>query len=323
MTEQGYFFGKKVVITGASGFIGSRLARELIGQGAHVTALARPNPDLWRIGDLASTINWSYPDFYDAKSLSAELQRLEPDFIYHLATYYAVDNNVDLAGIIDTNIRLGACLVKAAGRIENLKLFVNAGTCAEYGDVREPADEETRLAPSTVYASTKAAATLVLSQMAADEGVPLTTLRLYNLYGEHESAKRIVPYIILSMLDNKDVSLTACEQEKDYSYVGDFVRAFMQAAVEHKAGAGKLFNIGSGKAIKMRRLVEEIAANLPESKARIDFGALPYRENEMWYQCAVIEEAKKHLNWRPETGLEEGVRKTVDWYRRNCHLYHG
>lgn len=322
MVKSDFFDNKKIVVTGVSGFIGSRLSKELLQRGATVTAFARRNSNLWRIKDFTSEINWVYPDFYSFDDLSDQLLKINPDFIYHLATYYSVDNNVDFSEMIDTNIKVGALLTKAAARVDNLKLLINTGTCAEYGDIQEPANEESRLTPTTIYASTKAANTLIVEQIAADLKVPLTTLRLYNLYGEFEAARRIVPYIILSLLRDNDIKLTACEQAKDYSYIGDFANAYMQAAVEYEKARGMLFNIGSGTTIKMRRLVDEIAANLPQSKAKINFGALPYRENEMWYQSTSIEQAKKYLNWQPEISLRDGVKRIIDWYRNNIHLYH-
>lgn len=315
--------GKKVVVTGASGFIGSRLVKELLDSGALVTALGRRDSDLWRLGSYADKIAWDHPDFLDLDALETALRVSDPDFIFHLATYYSVDNNVDFSEIIDTNIKVGALLVQAAGRLENLKLFINTGTCAEYGDLREEATEEAKLAPNTIYAATKAAASLILHQIADDQGVPMTTLRLYNLYGEFEGARRFVPYIILSLLRGEDVQLTGCEQSKDYSYVGDFVEAFLLAALGYRKAVGEILNIGSGKAVQMKELVDAIAAALPESRSNIKYGARPYRENEMWHQSTSIEQAREHLDWQPQTSLQEGIKKTVDWYKQNRHLYHG
>lgn len=315
----------RALITGATGFVGARLARELLGRGDTVAALARPSGtgDAWRVVGLGDAIEWIEADLARPESVGRALDWAKPEVVFHLATHYAVDNRVDLAAMIDSNVKAGAVVTAACAGLDSLKLLVNTGTCAEYGDFRGPADETTPLAPNNVYASTKAAQTIVVMQLARDLGVPATTLRLYNMYGEYEKPSRLVPDVTLKLLRGERVELTACEQEKDYAYVGDIARAFIAAADAGQACAGEIVNIGSGVTVPIRTVVDEIATHFPGSAELLAFGAREYRPDEMWFQGTSIEKAKRLLGWEPARTLAEGIARTVAWYRENAALYEG
>jgi len=317
-----FFKNKKIAITGVTGFIGNRLAKELIGNGAAIYVLTHKNSkNTWRISDIVEKMTRVETNLCNQEEVYNTLRKIDPDFIYHMATYYSVNNNVDFSEIIDTNIKASVMLLKACEGLKELKLFVNVGTCAEYGDLKEEANENSKLNPNSIYASTKAANTIILHQLAKDCKIPLTTLRLYNIYGEFEKPQRFVPYIILSLLNQETVKLTNCEQAKDYSYLGDIVNAFLKAAENFERAKGEIFNIGSGNTIQMRDLVEEIVRQVGYGQEFVKFGALKYRENEMWHQGTIIEKAKEYLGWKPKVDLKEGLKRTIKWYQKNLNLY--
>ncbi len=315
--------GKRVAVTGATGFVGARLTRELVALGAEVTALSHDDgTGEWRLGDAAGAIRSVETDLGDPVSARAALAAADPETVFHLATYYAVDNDVDLAEMIDTNVKAAAVVVAASAGLPSLEVLVNTGTCAEYGDFRGQADEDTRVDPNNVYASTKAAQTVIAMQLGRDLEVPVTTLRLYNMYGEYEKPSRLVPHVALSLHRGREVRLTAGEQAKDYSYVGDVVRAFLAAGARPAAAAGEVFNIGSGSTVTMRELVEEIARHFPGSEELVRFGALPYRADEMWFQGTSAEKARRLLGWSASTPLSEGIASVVAWYRENADAWY-
>jgi len=318
----GFFDGLPVVMTGATGFVGGRLARELVARGARVTAIHRDDGiGTRRLEEAAASVRFVEADLLDPVAVRDLLDETRPAVIYHMATYYAVDNDVDLGAMIDTNVKAGALLVSACRDRADLRLLVNVGTCAEFGDFRGLADETTRIDPNNAYASTKAAQTVVMRQLGRDLGVPLTTLRLYNMYGEWEKPERLVPYVILSLMRGERVELTAGEQAKDYSYLGDVVDAFLATAEKHGAAAGETLNIGSGVTVTMRGLVEEIAKHFPGSDGLVDFGAKPYRPDEMWFQGTSIAAARRVLGWEPRTSLADGIASVVGWYRDHAAEY--
>lgn len=317
----GAYADTRVCVTGATGFIGSRVVRELLALRANVTVLAHPGSQRSaRLEGVADRVRCVPVDLCDPEAIRAALEAADPQVIFHLATYYAVSNNADLGAMIDTNVKASGLLVQAAATLPGLRMFVNAGTCAEYGDFRGPANEDTPLNPNNAYASTKAAQTLLAMQLGRDLGIPLTTLRLYNIYGEAEKPDRIVPYVALSLIRGQRVELTGAEQAKDYTYLGDMVEALLLAGDTPDA-AGEIINIGSGVTITVRRLVEEVAAQFEDAGNLVVFGARPYRPDEMWFQGTRTEKAERLLGWKATTPLNEGIARVVDWYRANTGFY--
>lgn len=314
-----------VLITGATGFVGAELAKRLLSEGVEVHAVTGPSGgDRWRLHAEEGAIAWHVADITDVAAMTSLVREVRSRVVYHLATYYAVDSTgVDLSAIIDVNVKAGAVVVRAcaAAGLDVVPQLVSAGTCAEFGDLRTPATEDSPLDPTSVYASTKAAQVLVMRQLARDEGVPCSILRLYNMYGPFEKPARLIPHVCLSLIDGRHVPLTQGEQAKDYSYLPDVVDAFMLAGGTPASPEGRVMNIGSGRTVSMRELVTAIAAHFPEGQKLLGWGEVPYRDNEMWFQGTEIACAQRELGWSPRHTLDQGVAETVAWYVRNRVLY--
>lgn len=314
--------GSSVVVTGATGFVGSRLVRELLAAGAQVTALSRsPEPEPWRLAGVGGDLSWARVDFAHPASLRSALEHAQPHYVFHLAALIDMGPEADVTLLDAANVTAAVDLVEACAELEELRLFVQTGSCAEYGDVREPASEDTPLNPNTPYGTSKARATEATLATAEKFGLPLAVLRPYNLYGEFEARTRLTPHVALSLLAGRTVSLTAGEQVKDYHYVGDLAEAYLAAAANASAADGRIFNVGSGEGVTLRAFIETIADALGADRELLAFGAQPYRENEMWHQTARIDRARELLGWEPTHRLAEGVAKTAAWYEENRALY--
>lgn len=311
------------VVTGA-GFIGSRLVRELLARGAAVTVLTlSPDADRTRLGEAAEDVRWVEVDLVDGEAVREALVGVDPAFVFHLAGVIDMSPAADPRRLVDGNVTASANVVAACAGLDSLRLAVSTGTCAEYGDLREPATEDSPVAPNNLYGVTKAAGVLVARQIAEERGVPLAVLRPYNLYGEHEAPARLLPHVVLSLLAGREVPLTEGEQTKDYLYVGDLAQAFLAAGASAEAAAGQVFNIGSGESVTLREFVTSVARALGADESLLRFGAVPYRENEMWRQGTSTAKAEALLGWRPSQSLAEGLAITVGWYRENRGLYGG
>lgn len=322
--QVGALNGARVVLTGATGFVGAALAKRLlVTLDCEVHAITRPSGgDLWRLSGIENQIVWHKADLTNESAVRDLLATIDPDVVFHLATYYAPDSTgIDPRAIVDVNVTAGLVLASACAKLPSLRLLVNVGTCAEFGDLREPACEDSPLAPNSVYASTKAAGSIVMRQAAEEHGVPFTTLRLYNMYGEYEKPSRLFPHVVLSLIDGRDVPLTAGEQAKDYTYVGDVVDAFLLAAAQPDVSAGETYNIASGQTISIRAFIESIASHFPDAEDHLLWGAAPYRENEMWFQGATADKARASLGWVPRQALDESVADVVAWYVKHRSLY--
>lgn len=314
--------GASVVVTGATGFVGSRLVRELLAAGARVTALSRSlEPEPWRLAGVAGDLSWARVQYVSPSSLRAALEHAQPRYVFHLAALIDMGPDADAAALDAVNVTAAVDLVEACAELSDLRLFVQTGSCAEYGDIREPATEDTPLHPNTPYGASKARATEATLATAEKFGLPLTVLRPYNLYGEYEAKTRLTPHVALSLLAGRTVSLTAAEQVKDYHYVGDLAEAYLAAAANAPSAEGRVFNIGSGRGVTLRAFIETIADSLGADRELLAFGAQPYRENEMWHQTARIDSARELLGWEPTHRLEQGVAVTAAWYKENRALY--
>ncbi len=312
--------GARALVTGAAGFVGARLVRELLAVGAEPFALDAPgSADAPRLAGVRCPRMEA--DLSDPAAARDAISEVDPHFVFHLAGTIDMSPRADAPALVAANVTAAANVVAACEHAASLRLAVHTGTCAEYGDARERTGEDSPIGPTSLYGATKAAGTLAARAVAGERGVPLAVLRPYNLYGEHEAPARLVPHVALSLLAGREVPLTGGEQRKDYLYVGDLAGAYLAAARAAKAAAGGVFNVAAGTAVSVRGLVEALADALGADRSLLRFGAVPYRDNEMWSQEADVSRAAEVLGWRAATTLEEGLARTAAWYRENRDLY--
>jgi UDP-glucose 4-epimerase len=146
-------------------------------------------------------------------------------------------------------------------------------------------------------------------------GYPIVTLRLFNLYGEYDISSRIIPDSIIACLMRKELKLTSGKQTRDFNYVKDVIEGILKASDVKKA-IGETINIGSGKEYSIRFLVEKII-ELMGNPIKPSFGAFSYRKNEVWRMRCDNSKARRILNYKPKFSLEEGLKKTIEWYEKN------
>jgi len=309
---------KRILITGATGFVGACLARRLVGMGSQVAAIMRENSDTWRINDILKDIRVCHGDLLDQEQVRQIVKDTRPEIIFHLATYgaYSFQNRIDR--IFDTNI-LGTLHLITALTGTEFDILVNTGSSSEYGVKDNPMAESDLLEPINVYGASKASATLLCQSLARSMDLAVVTLRLFSAYGPYESGGRLIPYIITSCLGGKDLDVTKGEQRRDFLFVEDIVESYLMAASSRRH-AGQIFNIGSGKGYMIKEVIQKIVEQVG-NPVSVRWGAVPYRKGEMWTWQADISRAESVLGWTPGTSLEDGLRKTIEWFRGNMHLY--
>lgn len=309
---------KKILITGATGFVGACLARRLVGMGSQVAAIMRENSDTWRINDILKDIRVCHGDLLNQEQVKRIVKDVKPDIVFHLATYgaYSFQNNVDV--MLNTNILGTLHLITALGGIE-YEVLVNTGSSSEYGVKDDPMAEGDLLEPINVYGVSKASASLLCQSLVRSMDLPIVTLRLFSAYGPYESGGRLIPYIITSCISNKGLDVTKGEQKRDFLFIDDILESYI-AAASSRAHAGQIFNIGSGKGYLVREVIQKVV-DLVGNPVSVNWGAAPYRKGEMWRWQADISKAQSVLGWKPRTSLEDGLKKTIDWFRGNLHLY--
>ncbi|WP_447980620.1 NAD-dependent epimerase/dehydratase family protein [Candidatus Nitrospira bockiana] len=303
----------KVLVTGAAGFIGSHVVRRLIASGCHVYALVRPGSDLSRLRDLLPCVQLVQGDLCGADGIASALESLRPERCIHAAwyvvpgRYLTARENVDMVG---ATLRLAAQLTAlGCGR------FVGIGTCAEYDHEYGYLSENTPTHPATLYGASKLGLHLVLHQLGAVSGMEVAWVRLFYQFGPWEDSRRIVPWIIRSLLADQEVKVTAGEQVRDFLHVEDVASAICAVADSRLIGP---VNIGSGVPVRLRDVLSGIGRIIGRPEL-IRLGAVPYRPvpTDPPFVCANNSRLKTATGWHPSFELDEGLHQTIDWWRQH------
>ena len=297
---------KKVLVTGAYGFIGSNLARRLIRNGCDVHVISRKETNRWRVHNLDFQDHTC--DLRDSAQVDILVKEIRPDTVYHLAAYGCYPTfQQDLNTIVQTNI-MGALNLFSALSKTNYEVLINTGSSSEYGLKSRLMSENDLLEPTNAYGVSKAAITLLCKVL----GRSIVTIRPFSVYGYYEEPTRLIPYVITSCLRSKELKLTKGKQTRDFIFIEDIVDAYIKAGTTPKA-RGEILNIGSGTQHTVEETVLKIV-QLCNKDVGMDWGALTYREGEANCWVADITKAKRVLDWEPKYTLEQGLGKTVKWF---------
>lgn len=307
------------LITGATGFVGSCIARELIRQKKHVSVIVRDKRLNWRLHDIASKLDIYECDLL-SKSLDTAIARIMPTYIFHLASYGSLPFENITAQMVDVNIKGTMNLVNAVKK-NKFKLFVNTGSSSEYGIKSSKMKESDILVPINDYGIIKTAVTLFCQKEAIRNNLPIVTLRLFSPYGYFEDKSRLVPTIIINALKNKPIELSFPNNVRDFIFIEDVVNAFIKAT-ESKTNPGEVFNIGAGKQHRVSDVVS-LVLQITNSNSKIVWGKVKKqaRQTEPKKWEADILKAQKILKWKPEYKLHMGLKKIIEWFRQYYYLY--
>jgi nucleoside-diphosphate-sugar epimerase len=295
-------------VTGAAGFVGSRVARSLVDQGLAVHGVVR-EPGAPRLREL-SGVRIECCDLRDPGGVAELVERVAPERCIHCA-WIATPGEYLLSPENDVHVaaaeELGKALV-AAG----CSRLVGLGTCFEYAPSDAPLAESSPLEPSTPYARAKVATMERLARICEGTTMAFAWARLFYLYGPHEDPRRLVPAITLALLDGRTAPTTGGEQLRDFLHVDDVARALVAVASSELTGA---VNIGSGHAVTVREVVETIG-RLTGRSDLLEIGVLPYAPGDPMVVVADTTRLTREVGWEPTLTLEDGLRQTVaSWDR--------
>ena len=286
-----------IMITGASGFLGSALALHFASSGHEVTLLVRPKSSMHRLGSKASDFRTIQID--GDSSLEDAVSDSVPDVLIHTACSYGRNDEPPLA-IFDANLRLGLLLLQSAAKLDDPVTFINTGTVME----RDVSD----------YALSKAQFSEWGRRVAMHSlgHLKFINVLLQHMYGPGDDTTKFSTRIIQSCLKNDShIPLTLGGQQRDFIYIEDVVSAY-DTLVRHSTAWHEAcvdVEIGSGEAPTLREFVE-LVHKLTESSAGLGFGAIPYRSNEgMLYQADLTR--MRSFGWSPRIPLVDGLRRTI------------
>jgi nucleoside-diphosphate-sugar epimerase len=305
--------GARVMVTGAAGFLGAHVVRRLLGIGCQVKGVIRPGSEPWRLDRSTPGLELVTADVRQLDEAVARRGLSDVHAVFHLAAAGVDPSRSDAEEITATNVLGTLQALRAASRV-GARRFVYCGSCFEYGagtGLHESALPE----PAAEYGASKAAGWLLAHAYGRREGLAVVALRPFTLYGPLEAAYRLVPHSIRACLTGERLTLTEGRQTRDFVYVDDAVEAFLMAAVAPDATGGT-FNVCTGVETSVREVVSAIV-QLTGGTVRPEFGAVPHRATELWRQSGDPTRAAVALGWCATTPLQEGLARTLEWFRTN------
>ena len=309
----------KVLVTGATGFVGASLARRLVNGGYDTHILLRPESDRWRIADLAGRLTEHRCDLRDAAAVDSCVSAVRPEVICHTAAYGGFASQTDSLAIVEANLIGTMNLLRACGK-SGFRLFINTGSSSEYGLKDRPMREDDLPEPVGDYGVAKAAATLFCQAEALTKGLQVVTLRLFSPYGPWDDPKRLIPYAAATLLRGESPRLSSPDSVRDYVYIDDVLDCYL-ALIEGKGAVAGIINVGSGEQTAIGKVVAELE-RLAGGNARGTWGERPAARPEPAIWSADVTKARQLLGWEPRTSLTEGLCRTVAWMRTHLELYH-
>ncbi len=319
------WFDQNVLVTGAGGFIGSRLVEKLTLQGARVRAFVRytSRAEIGLLKQLAPEILKHIEIIRgDIRDNSAVEQAAKgADIIFHLGALISIPYSyVHPVETVQTNV-IGTLNILEACRKVGAKL-VHTSTSEVYGTaLRVPIDEDHPLQGQSPYSASKIGADKLVESYYRSFNLPAITIRPFNTYGPGQSNRAVIPTIITQVLSGDVVRLGNLEAIRDFTYLDDTVDGFLLAG---QAGLwdGETYNLGTGEEIRIGAVAEiifKIMGKTPE--IQVEQGRLRPEKSEVMRLISDNRKAKAALGWQPKVGMEEGLRRTVGWISAHLDSY--
>jgi len=300
---------KRVLITGAAGFVGAAVTRELVRQGREVAVLLRPATDTRRIAAELSSLTVIHGNLHEVDAIAGSLHDFRPEAVLHLA-WEGVKGSERNAPLQADNVPSSIALYRLAEAV-GCDTFVGMGSQAEYGPALGRIDETAPARPTTVYGAAKLSTALLLERMASASGRQFAWLRLFSSYGPDDDPSWMLQYLARSLLARQRPALTAAQQLWDYIHVDDVAGAVIATMNSRAHG---IFNLGSGQSHKLEHIITALRDQI-DPALTLGFGEVPYRPDQVMHLEADISRLIAATGWKPCVPLNAGLRSVVDWVR--------
>ncbi|MBV6391455.1 MAG: GDP-6-deoxy-D-mannose reductase [Anaerolineales bacterium] len=318
--------GKKVLVTGAGGFIASHLIERLVSEGAAVRGFVRYNSrnDLgmlkWLAPEVLSQVEIMQGDLRDTEAVRNAVRGV--DTVFHLGALIAIPYSyVNPREVFDVNIN-GTLNVLMAARDFGTRRVIHTSTSEVYGTAQYvPIDEKHPLQGQSPYSASKIGADRIAESFYRSFETPVVTLRPFNTFGPGQSMRAVIPTIIVQALTRDEVKLGSLEPSRDFTFVKDTADGFMKVA-EAEGVLGEEINLGNDNTIRIGDLAEKIFKIIGKTpKIVADPQRVRPGKSEVMKLWASNEKAKRMIGWEPRVSLDEGLKLTIEWISAHLDLY--
>ena len=318
--------GKTVLVTGAGGFIGSHLVEGLLKKGAKVRALVRYNSKRNR-GNLdfldegvKKEIDIYFGDIRESEFLTKITRKV--DAVFNLAALVGIPYSYINPHEVSMVNTIGTLNLLVAAREAGVKKFVQTSTSEVYGSPdRVPIKETDTLKPQSPYSASKIGSDAVALSFFYTFGLPVSIIRPFNTYGPRQSARAVIPAIIVQALNGNKIKLGSLKPRRDFTFVKDTVNGFIKVAESDKS-VREVINIGTGKDVSVKELVD-IVSEILDKKLTIvqDSERVRPAKSEVTRLMADNSKARRLLNWKPDFSLRDGLAATIEFISENSNIY--
>ncbi len=304
---------KTILLTGATGFLGSHLLEALIKEKYNVIILKRSFSNTWRIQHLLDNIMSYDIDKIDLKQVFEEN---EIYYVIHLATYYKKSHSYnDVPKMIESNIYFPSLLLELMKQY-SINYFINTGTFFEYSLNKRLIDENTNKNPYNLYASTKIAFTEILKYYSKNHNIKSIDLKLFAPYGPKDNENKLMVSLIKSFINKELIEVSPGEQRWSWTYYKDIIIAYLKSLkyITQMKENYAVFNIGYDKAYSIREIVQTLE-EITGIKNVVKY-TKPYAYNELFYVLCDNTKSKNLLKWLPKYDLKSGLRDMYNYYMK-------
>ena len=318
---------KKILVTGSDGFIGSHLTEELVKSGFEVKAFVYYNSfNNWGWldklpSDIMAHVEIFQGDIRDPHGVKEAMRECQA--VFHLAALIAIPFSYHSPdSYVDTNIRGTLNVLQAARELDIDRVFVTS-TSEVYGTAQYvPIDEHHPFQGQSPYSATKIGADRLAESFYRSFHLPVTIVRPFNTYGPRQSARAVIPTIIMQLLaGKKKIHLGSLTPTRDFNYVKDTARGFIEIYKSEKT-VGEEINIATQHEISIGELASELIAQInPEAEIIHDKERMRPEKSEVNRLLGSNKKILEMTNWRPSDSMEEGLRRTIEFIRENLNYY--
>ncbi len=299
-----------ILITGATGFIGSNLVHQLVKSKDKISIFTHKKSNMKHIKNIISKLDIHEVDFCEYAMIQEKIKKIKPDIVYHLATYGVLSHQTEFDKIIQTNIIGTLNLFNALSEYGCVNKVVNLGSSFEYEPKSTKIKNTDETNPQTVYGLSKVGQTNIAKYFYEQKDLPVITLRIFNAYGPFENKNRLIPSFMFSALNHKKIYINNPNNIRDFIFVKDVVESLVRASKIKKSG--EILNIGTSKGYSVREIVKKLS-NITKYHNIIFCESTSHEYAGKI--VADITKSKSVLKWEPKYSIDEGLRETFEFLK--------